>query len=88
MFLLLTLNKYMLTGCVRVSFLTKLQAKACNFIIKEALAQVLSCDFGEIFKNILLYRTPPVAASESLWGKSEICKISKFRGFSTALAVF
>ena len=28
--------------CVRVSFLIKLQAWACNFIKKEALAQVFS----------------------------------------------
>ena len=47
----------------RVSFLIKLQAKACNFIKKEALAQVLSCGFCEIFKNIF-YRRPPVVAFE------------------------
>ena len=28
-----------------------LQAKACNFIKKETLAQVFSCKFCEIFKN-------------------------------------
>ena len=27
-------------------------AEACNFIKKEALAQVLSCEFCETFKNI------------------------------------
>ena len=37
--------------CVRVSFLIKLQAEACNFIEKETLAQVFSCEFWEIFKN-------------------------------------
>ena len=37
--------------CVTVSFLVKLQAKACNFIKKEALAQVISCEFYEISKN-------------------------------------
>ena len=36
---------------------------ACNFIKKEVLAQVFSCEFCEIFKNIFLQRTPPVAAS-------------------------
>ena len=30
---------------------------------KESLAQVFSCEFCEISKNILFYRTPPVAAS-------------------------
>ena len=37
--------------CVRVSFLIKLQALTCNFIKKEALAQVFFCEFYEIFKN-------------------------------------
>ena len=35
----------------------------CNFIKKETLAQVFSCEFGETFKNTFSYRTPPVAAS-------------------------
>ena len=34
--------------CARVSFLIKL---ACNFIKKETLAQVFSCEFWEISKN-------------------------------------
>ena len=32
-------------------FLLKLQAAACNFIKKETLAQVFSCEFCQIFKN-------------------------------------
>ena len=44
--------------CARVSFLIKLQA-ACNFIKKETLAQVFSCEFYEISKNTFSYRTPP-----------------------------
>ena len=48
----------------RVSFLIKLEARpACNLNKKETLAQVLSCEFCEISKDTLLYRTPPVAAS-------------------------
>ena len=35
----------------------------CNFIKKEALTQVFSCEFCEIFKNIVFYRAPRVAAS-------------------------
>ena len=35
---------------------------ACNFIKKESLAQVFSCEFSEIFKNTFFYRTPLVAA--------------------------
>ena len=37
--------------CARASFLIKLQAEPCSFIKKEALAQVFSCGFCEIFKN-------------------------------------
>ena len=40
----------------------KLQALACNFIKKETLAQVFSCEICEISKNTFSYRTPPVAA--------------------------
>ena len=47
----------------RDTFLMKLQ-KACNFINKESLAQVFSCEFCEISKNTFFYRTPPVAASD------------------------
>ena len=36
---------------------------ACNFIKKETLTQVLSCEFCEISKNIFLHGTPLVAAS-------------------------
>ena len=38
----------------------KLQAEAFNFIKKETLAQVFSCEF---FTNTFLHRAPPVAAS-------------------------
>ena len=38
-------------------------ASACNFIKKETLAQVFSCEFCEIFKSTFSYRTPSVAAS-------------------------
>ena len=53
-------------ACSRVSFLIKLQAKTCNFIKKEALPQVFSCEFCEISKNTFSYRTPPVAASQPM----------------------
>ena len=42
-------------------FLIKL--RACNFIKKETLAQVFSCEFCEIYKNTFFHRTPLVAAS-------------------------
>ena len=37
---------------------------ACNFIKKETLAQVFSCEFYEISKNTFFYRTPLVATSK------------------------
>ena len=36
------------------SFLLKLLALTCNFIKKEALAQVFSCEFCQISKNTFL----------------------------------
>ena len=42
------------------------QPQAWNFIKKETLAQVFSCEFCEISKNTFLNRTPLVAASEVL----------------------
>ena len=41
-----------------------LQPEGCNFIKKETLAQVLSCEFYEISKNNFFHRTPPVTTSE------------------------
>ena len=35
----------------------------CNFIKKETMAQVFSCEFCEISKNKFCYRTPLVATS-------------------------
>ena len=37
--------------------------KAFNFIKKEALTKVFSCEYCEISKNIFFYGAPPVAAS-------------------------
>ena len=44
--------------CVRVSFLMKLQA--CNVIKKEAMTELFSREFREIFKNIFF--------TEHFWG--------------------
>ena len=40
------------------------RSEACNFIKKETLAPVFSCEFCKVSKNTFSYRTPPVAASE------------------------
>ena len=47
-------------------FLIKLQAGAgaCNFIKKQTLVHLFSCEFCKISKNTFSYRTPPVAASD------------------------
>ena len=37
--------------------------EACNFIKKETVLQVFSCEFCEIYTNTFYYRTPLVAAS-------------------------
>ena len=37
--------------------------ESCNFIKKETQAQVFSCEFCEISKNVFFYRIPLVAAS-------------------------
>ena len=44
----------------------EISKKVFNFIKKESLAQVLSGEFGEISKNTFCYKTPPVAASDTL----------------------
>ena len=38
--------------------------EACNFIKKETLAQVFSCEFCEITKNTFSYKTALVATSD------------------------
>ena len=42
------------------------KSKACNFIKKETLAKVFSCEFCEISKTIFFHKTPLVAASDRL----------------------
>ena len=49
--------------CQSVFFNKVAGAAACNFIEKETLAQVFSCEFCEISKNTFSYRMPLVAAS-------------------------
>ena len=39
------------------------ETQACNFIKKEALAQVFFCEFGEIFKNTFSTKHPRATAS-------------------------
>ena len=41
-------------------------ASSLQLYLKKSLAQVFSCEFGEISKNTIFYRTPPLAASEKV----------------------
>ena len=47
-------------------FFNKVAAQACNFIIKEILALVFSCESCKIFKNIYFHKTSPVDPSERI----------------------
>ena len=50
-----------------------------NFIKKETLAEVFSCEFSEISENTFSYRTPPVPAS----GANEaFVELASFKGKS------
>ena len=51
--------------CAIVSFLIKLQVEACNFIKKETLAQVFSCEFCKISKSTFFI--------EHLWWLLQYC---------------
>ena len=51
------------SNCARVYLWKKLKAEDCDFIKKETLAQVLSCELCVIFKNTCFRRTLAVAGS-------------------------
>ena len=73
--------------CARVSFLIKLQAEAYNFIKKETLAQLFSCEFCKISKNTFFYRTPLEAASAKSW-YSEHCLYRFFEYITLSFKLF
>ena len=54
-------------------FFNKFAGQACNFIKKQTLAQVFSCEFCKIFKNTNFYRTPLVGASKNSFIISYSC---------------
>ena len=75
--------------CASASFLIKLQA--CNFIKKEALALVFSCEFCETSKNTFSYRTPQVAASKIPWFLDSwlvLTDLQFLRNFSTYIYIY
>ena len=46
--------------------------KTCNFIKKETLAHVFSCEFCKISKNNFLYGTPQLAASGVIFTRARL----------------
>ena len=69
--------------CARVSFLIKFEAEACNFIKKETLAQVLSCEFCEISGNT--YFTEHLRATACIFRNSQsqmLFKIGALKNFT------
>ena len=62
------------TTCARVIFKNKVAGlQACNFIKKETLAQVLSCEFCEIFKKTFFTEHLWTTASIVIWIFTGIC---------------
>ena len=57
--------------CARVSFLINCRPEACNFVKKETLVQVLSCEFCEIFKDTFLTEHLCATASVASTKKNE-----------------
>ena len=67
MFFLKISQNLLESTCASASCLIKLQAEACNFVKKENLAQVLSCESCEIFLRTPFLYNRSVAASESFY---------------------
>ena len=59
----------------RVSFLVQMQPEACNFIKKEILGQVFSCEFCEISGNTFI--------TEHLWATASVI----FNSFMTEAVI-
>ena len=64
-----------------------LRANKADKKIKETLAQVLSYECCEIFKNTFFYRTPTVAASGKIRTKSLKLAKFQFQTISTTLDI-
>ena len=73
-------------------FCKKVAPEACNFIKRETLAQMFSCEFCKISKNTIFQRTPPMGASKyyhnsgsQSWLHIEtsqlICRANQLTGF-------
>ena len=56
-------NLFSRKAFTKVVFQQFFRPEVCNFIKKEILAQMFSCEFCKISKNAFSYGSPPVAAS-------------------------
>ena len=61
-------------NCTRFSFLIKLQTEAWNVINKGTPAQVFSCEFNKISKNIFFIEHLQVTASQDRQGSCAVAK--------------
>ena len=59
----LALTSYLLAR-ITLTLMSSFADLVCNFIKKESLAQMFSCEFCEISKNTFFYRTFQMAASK------------------------
>ena len=66
-------GKYLCQGL----FFKKVAGAACNFIKKETLAQVFSCEFCEISKNIFFTEQLRTTTSQLKYEKYHCMKIRK-----------
>ena len=62
--------------CARVSFLIKFHASVWNFIKKETLVQVFSCEVSEISMNTFFTEHIRATISEGWWKSAHGLKIS------------
>ena len=66
--------KLMIRSWMRTIYWKTPAPEACNFVKKETLTQVLSCEFYEFFKNTVFYRTPPGDCSWQSYEKPHSAK--------------
>ena len=68
--------------CAKISLLKSCRFQDCNFIKKEPLAQVFSCEFCEMFKNIFftehLRTTASVKWKQQIIGRDKLSTAVKF----------
>ena len=62
----------------QIRFFNKVAGLACNFVKKESLAQVFFCEFCEISKNTVFYRTLQVASSKIIVFKKSRDSLTNF----------